>query len=170
MTLEQWAQKWGIHREALAEFRALLTAPNVIPPAPGETSEAAVQNRVRLEASRQGWPLWRNNVGVLKDERGVPLRFGLANDSAPLNAVLKSSDLIGIRPVLIGPEHLGRTIGQFVAREVKRPDWTYRGGKHEEAQLRFIEYVTSLGGDAQFTNGEGSLTAPAAERNMARKP
>lgn len=116
-------------------------------------SEAAVQNNVRLEASRVGCRLWRNNVGG--NDKG--LRWGLANDSAAVNKVLASSDLIGIRPVLITPAHVGRTVGQFLAREVKEQGWNYTGTEREVAQFNFIKLVTSLGGDACFANKEGSL-------------
>jgi hypothetical protein len=121
------------------------------------TSEAAVQAKVRLEAAHKGLKLWRNNVGALLDSRGVPVRYGLANDSAILNKSIKSGDLIGWRPVLIGPEHVGSMIAQFVSRECKRPDWQYTGDDHEKAQLRWAEAVVADGGDAAFCNSEGSL-------------
>lgn len=121
------------------------------------TNESTIQALVRLEAAARGLALWRNNVGALPDPRGVPVRFGLANDSAAVNANVKSADLIGIRPVLITPDMVGRTIGQFLSREVKAPGWVYRGTARELAQLRWIEIVTAHGGDAAFCTGPGSL-------------
>ena len=79
------------------------------------------------------------------------------NESAQMNKTIKSSDLIGIRPVLVGPQHLGTTIGQFVAREVKAGSWKWGGTDREVAQMRFIDMVNSLGGDAAMVNGVGSL-------------
>lgn len=122
-----------------------------------EESEAAAQNHIRLEASRKGKRLLRNNSGAGYDEKGNFMRWGLGNDSKKLNEILKSSDLIGIDPVLITPEMVGTVIGQFLAREVKRPGWKYRGTKAEVAQLNFLELVISLGGNAAFATGVGTL-------------
>lgn len=152
MTLNEWAIKWGIPLHALTEL-----AVEVLPPSVPGVSEAAVQVQVRLEASEKGLRLWRNNVGVLKDERGIPVRYGLVNESSQQNKLLKSSDLIGIRPVTITPAHVGTVVGQFVAREVKHGGWAYSGIGREEAQMRFIMLVNSMGGDAQFVTGRGTL-------------
>jgi hypothetical protein len=123
----------------------------------GGRSEAAVQNDVRLEASRKRMRLWRNNVGALVDSRGIPVRYGLANDSAATNKVLKSSDLIGIDATPIRPEDVGKPRGQFVAVECKEAAWNYTGTEHETAQLNFIKIVTAMGGRALFANREGML-------------
>lgn len=154
MTLTQWAARHGISTEALAELTGIVTDPQS---APTGQSEAAVQQLVRLEASRLGIWLMRNNSGACKDETGRMIRYGLCNDSAQLNKVIKSSDLIGIRPVIITPDMVGHTIGQFVAREVKRPGWSYRGTDREVAQQAFGQLVLKLGGDFKFCTGEGSL-------------
>jgi hypothetical protein len=119
--------------------------------------ESDVQKLVKLEASKKGFPLWRNNVGAVHTNDGRFIRFGLGNESKRMNACAKSSDLIGIRPLIIRPEHVGITIGQFVAREVKKSDWVYSGTERERAQLTFLEIVTEYGGDAAFCTGEGTL-------------
>ena len=117
-------------------------------------NEAQVQAEVRLLASKAGWRLWRNNVGVMIDSRGVPVRYGLANDSRQLNAAVKSADLIGIRPRLITPYMVGRVIGQFVSRECKREGWVINpSDPHDMAQLKWLILVAELGGDAQMTTG-----------------
>lgn len=154
---EVWAAQWNIPPAALSDLRNRLICDVPTPRELLAESEAAVQNRVRLEASRKGLFLWRNNVGVATAEDGSPVRYGLANDSSELNKVLKSSDLIGVRPVTITGEMVGSVIGRFVAREVKHPTWTYKGTAREVAQKRFIELVVAAGGDAAFTTGEGSL-------------
>lgn len=154
-TLIQWAIRHGVSQLALHELRGIFGV-NFEAVENGE-SETLVQSRVRLEASRKGLKLWRNNVGALRDERGIPVRYGLANDTKKLNEKIKSGDLIGWRPVLVTPAHVGSTIAQFVSRECKKPSWAYTGTAHEVAQLRWIEAVTADGGDAKFCNAEGSL-------------
>lgn len=119
--------------------------------------ESTVSNDIRLEASQLGYRLWRNNVGALSTPSGQFIRFGLANDSAQLNKVIKSADLIGIKPILITPEHVGMTIGQFISREVKHAGWKYTGTERERAQLAWADLINSLGGDACFTTGRGTL-------------
>lgn len=154
LSLYTWAARHGVTRQALDELRAIMVGPDLTPDVgavPG--SEAAVQNNVRLLASAQGGRLWRNNVGCLNDERGVPVRFGLANDSGAVNHVCKSSDLIGIMPVTITPEMVGHTVGQFWSVECKREGWKYSGNTREAAQLKWLEIVTALGGRAAFSTG-----------------
>ena len=119
--------------------------------------ETDITNLIRLEAGRKNIRLWRNNVGAGYMKDGSFIRFGLANESKQMNQLIKSSDLIGIRPVLITQEMVGLTIGQFVAREIKKSDWKYTATEREQAQLRWINLINSLGGDACFTNCEGTL-------------
>ncbi len=116
--------------------------------------ESAVSKHERLKAAQSGILLWRNNVGVFKDERGIPVRFGLANESSQMNKRIKSSDLIGIKPVLITQDMVGTVIGQFIARETKRTGWKYTGTPREVAQRKFMELVIAAGGDAAFTTGD----------------
>lgn len=120
-------------------------------------NEAELMTIIRLEATRKGVRLWRNNVGVMQDTTGRPIRYGLANDSSALNAILKSSDLIGIRPVIITQEMVGLKVGQFVAREIKSTNWIYKDTTREKAQKAFIDLINSMGGDASFCNSEGTL-------------
>lgn len=127
------------------------------------TSEAYVQSLVRLEAPAKNVKLWRNNVGVLLDRNGRPVRYGLANDSEKLNRVIKSGDLIGWRPRLITLDDVGRIIAQFVSRECKPVGWrpapvgTSERYLHEEAQRAWAGLINADGGDAAFATGEGTL-------------
>lgn len=120
-------------------------------------SEAWAQSLVRLEASEKGVKLFRNNCGALKDEGGRLVRFGLGNDSAKMSEILKSGDLLGLRPVLIQERHVGHIIGQFMSREMKPPGWQYTGTGREVAQMAWCNLVNSCGGDAAFATGPGTL-------------
>jgi hypothetical protein len=155
--LKAWAIKHNVSQQALTDLLTIFAGcVDHIPPVKGD-SESAVQNAVRLEAAQLGIKLFRNNVGALKDERGIPVRYGLANDSKALNQVIKSADLVGWRSIMITPEHVGSCIAQFVSRECKKPGWKYCDNDHERAQLAWAQLVMSGGGDATFCNGTGSF-------------
>jgi hypothetical protein len=151
--LNDWAARYGVTASALDELRVILGAP-VGDPATPDASEANVQARERLSMQRRGGALWRNNVGVCPDNH---VRYGLANDSAAINSVLKSSDLIGWQPVVIDASIIGTTIAQFVAIECKHGGWTRRvGDPHEDAQERWLAHVTTSGGEGRFSRGDGA--------------
>lgn len=157
MNLYSWALKWGVPLAALQDLdRELGLGDAVIGDSYGQ-SEAAAQAAVRLEAASKGMRLWRNNVGALTDERGVPIRFGLANDSAKINKVIKSGDLIGINSKPITLAEVGQPRGQFLSREIKKPGWAYSATPHEQAQYRWNLLVCAAGGDACFATGPGTL-------------
>lgn len=148
--INEWAQRHGITAEALTDLHAVLMSAVPQPSGDATGSEAAAQQRIRLEAPHHGVRLWRNNVGACMDDRGNHIRYGLANESTAMNKVVKSSDLIGITPMTVKPEHVGGVIGVFTAIECKRPGWKYRANGREQAQLSFMQIVIGLGGFAQF--------------------
>lgn len=155
--ISEWAHRHGVSAEALQDLVATL-APECAPPPPkAGTSEAAVTSRVRLEAAAKGYRLWRNNVGALPDKRGVPVRFGLANDSAAMNARIKSADWIGWRKVVITPDMVGRTMAVFVSMEMKEAGWGYTGRGREVAQMAWALMLEADGGEAHILSGEGQL-------------
>jgi hypothetical protein len=123
-----------------------------VPPA----SERAIQNEVLLATSAQGWTLFRNNVGVGWQGDATRLADGsiLIRNPRPLHAGLcvGSSDLIGWRPILVGPEHLGTVVAQFVGVEVKTPK-----GRESKPQATFRRVVTEAGGLALVARGPGDL-------------
>ena len=117
------------------------------------TSESNMQAQVRLAAAEDGVWLLRNNSGALRDAKGRTVRFGLGNDSKAVNDKLKSSDLIGIRVVTVTPDMVGQRIGQFIAVEVKPPDWRGPAGDpHAQAQADFHQLVRSWGGVGGFAS------------------
>ena len=158
MLLQEWAEKWGINSIAIEELKLLI---GTIPDptfTTADSPEAQIQASVRVEASKRGIKLFRNNSGAGYLQDGSFVRWGLCNDSKRVNERFKSSDLIGIKPVLIQPQHVGKVLGQFIARETKRGNWKYRGTAEEIAQKAFIDFVIANGGDARFTNSpEGDL-------------
>lgn len=160
--IDAWAARWRIPPEAIRDLQqnylGMIDALGTMPPELAGFSEAAVSAQVRLMASKLGWRTWRNNVGMLMNDVGVPIRFGLANDSSKMNKMIKSSDQIGIRPLLITPAHVGLTIGQFVSLEIKHGSWRYTGSDREIAQARWMGLVRSMGGIAMFVTEPKQLT------------
>ena len=120
-------------------------------------TEREIQDAIRSEASSAGAVLWRNNVGCLPTATGQYIRFGLANDSAGMNKNIKSADLVGIEPVVITADMIGSVIGRFLAREIKKPGWYYAGSNRERAQARWLDLVNSMGGNACFADGVGTI-------------
>lgn len=144
--LMRWAAKHNIPPAALAELQAMAWP---TPVASDLSGEAAVQQQIRAAAPRHGI-LWRNNTGALKNEQGTPVRFGLGNDSAAVNALIKSSDLIGITRVTVTPGHVGQVLGVFTAVEVKEPSWKHPSNDREWAQANFIRLARQHGALAGF--------------------
>ena len=99
-------------------------------------SETQIQQAVRLSCSQGPARLWRNNSGKLPDPKtGRWVQFGVASPGG--------SDLIGYRQMVIGPEHVGRTMAVFTAVEVKSAT-----GRATAEQRAFIQHVKQAGGIA----------------------
>lgn len=162
MTLHEWAARWRIPPEAVAELATTAVFKGVVDSGDSaELSEAGVTSRVRLEAVQKGVYLWRNNRGAgkikLDDGSSRFMRWGLANDSKPLGDAVKSGDLIGFRVLHIGPELVGRRIAQFVSREIKHSGWKHNGSLEDCAQIQWANLVNASGGDAKIVTGPGSF-------------
>jgi hypothetical protein len=114
-------------------------------------SEHEIQQRIRLACGRGPVRLWRNNTGAMADQQGRFVRFGLCKGS---------SDLIGLRSVVVSPEMVGQRLAQFVALEIK----TARGLVSPE-QRAFLELVEQLGGVAAVCR-----SVEAAEQALALDP
>ncbi len=153
MTFDEWAARWHLPDAALAELATVQWETTTA----AEGSEAAVQANVRLKAATMGGHLWRNNVGALRAEGGAFVRFGLANDSPKLNAVLKSHDLQGWRRRLIRPEDVGTVLAQYWSVEVKPPGWRPSSDKRYPGQSRWGALVERNGGLTQFVTDASQL-------------
>lgn len=159
MSLEDWATRWNLPAQALHELQQVL-AEDLRPPqvSAGSMSEAAVQQRALLEASHLGAILFRNNSGACMDDRGRMVRYGLANESKKLNTRMKSSDLIGVTPVIITQAMVGHRVGVFTAIETKPEGWTLRpSDKRGAAQAHFMNIVLVAGGIASFVNSDNQI-------------
>lgn len=116
-------------------------------------SETLIQRDIRIAiGGRSDCRLFRNNVaqGVVGNVRWIKTRETV--DLFPGDAVVRrgrilhaglcegSSDLVGVRRVLITPDMVGRTVGLFVGLEVKD-----EGGTTEPAQERFLKMLLEFG-------------------------
>lgn len=154
--LSDWANDWCVSDDAMAALYQIMGFKPDTPVELEGKNEAYVQSAVRLAAPMAAMTLFRNNVGALKDERGVPIRFGLGNDTAALNKVFKTGDLAGwqsgwfrdyetLEPV---------KVAVFAMAECKKAGWKMTPtNAHEIAQLRAINMVQAGGGIACFTTG-----------------
>ena len=115
-------------------------------------NERGVQDEGRLRGSENG-VLSRNNVGAFIAPNGALVRYGLANESKKVNQNVKSSDLIGLRQVIITLAHVGQPIAQFVALECKPSDWVFTGTKREIGQRNYHDIINGHGGYARFYTG-----------------
>jgi hypothetical protein len=116
-------------------------------------SEHEIQQRILLACSKGPSRLWRNNVALawtgqaqqIKQRTSLLLHPGDAviRHARPLHAGLckGSADLIGLRTITIGPEHLGQRLAVFAAVEVKSAT-----GRVTSEQQAFIEAVQAMGG------------------------
>lgn len=160
MNLLQWQLMYDVSDEAMEALVRMSVIENT--KLPDTLSEAGVTSRVRLEAAEHGVHLWRNNKGAGKvfHEDGTVSRFmrwGLMNDTKELGSDYRSHDWVGITPRRITVAMVGRTIGQFTSREIKRADWKWSNTEHERGQLAFSTLVNRLGGDAKIVSGPGSF-------------
>ncbi len=113
--------------------------------------EAAVASHIRLDAPHHNCELWRNNCGVLPDENGRWIRYGLANETPSMGKQIKSSDFIGITQIVITPDMVGQTVGVFTAIETKPSHWKFlQSCKRSLAQKVFHDIVKKSGGFAGF--------------------
>lgn len=115
--------------------------------------ESATASHIRLAAAKVGVDLWRNNTGAYEDDTGRWVRYGLCNDSKVLSERVKSSDFIGITPVIVTPDMVGKTIGVFTAIETKPSGWKLKDyDKRGIAQKAFHDIVKNAGGFAGFAS------------------
>jgi hypothetical protein len=156
--LTQWAAQWHIPAAALQDLQrriGLIPEAEQLPDLLRGTSEAAVSaDAVHQARQNHGAYVWRNNSGGFTDEHGNHVRYGLGNISAQVNAVMKTPDYVGIRPLLIQQHHVGQVLGQFWGIEMKAAGWKYSAADaRARAQWNYGQLVLRLGGRWQFHSG-----------------
>jgi len=96
--------------------------------------EQNIQAMIMMSESEDGNIVFRNNTGQLQDKNGRPVKFGLC---------VGSSDVIGMMPVTITQEMVGKKVAVFLAEEVKTAK-----GRTTAKQDAFIAAVNNAGGCA----------------------
>ena len=118
------------------------------------TSEQHIQQHIRLACSTGPVRLFRNNTGVLKDQHGRPVSFGLCKGSA---------DLIGWTTRTITADMVGQQVAVFTSIEVKTAT-----GRLTPDQRQWLAAVETAGGIAGVAR---SVTdAEALLRNVTATP
>lgn len=110
--------------------------------------ESDIMRSIQLAYSRGDTRLMRNNVGVLYDKRGIPVTFGLGTGT---------SDLIGLKSVIITPDMVGRKLAVFIGIEVKTST-----GRTTDAQDLFLDMLRTMGalhGVARTVDQAGEILA-----------
>lgn len=109
--------------------------------------ETAIQRRMMVALSEAGVSVWRNETGVYWSGKVIH-RDGatvtLANASRiTAGLCVGSSDLIGVTPVTVTADMVGKTLAVFTAIEVKTAT-----GRVSPDQARFIDHINRIGGQA----------------------
>jgi len=104
----------------------------------------------RLEATRLGGRLWRNQSGmswqgqvISKSENVLHLKNPRVLRSG---LVIGASDLIGFMPICITEEYIGKTLAIFWANEIKT-----KNDILSKEQENFLKFISSMGGMAWET-------------------
>lgn len=97
-------------------------------------AENNIFKEIRLAVSTGCSRLFRNNVGMVKDQQGRMHRFGLCKGS---------SDGIGWHSMIVTPDMVGKPVAVFLAIEAKTAT-----GRVSKEQQNFIDRVEEAGGIA----------------------
>lgn len=108
--------------------------------------ESNIQRLIMLATSEAGSTMFRNNIGAYTTPDGYRVKYGVGNPGG--------ADLIGITPVTITPDMVGRTVGVFTAIEVKT-----KTGKPTAQQLNFRRVILENGGIAGITRSADDALA-----------
>jgi hypothetical protein len=118
------------------------------------SSEQHIQQHIRLACSTGSVRLFRNNTGVLRDQHGRPVSFGLCKGSA---------DLIGWTTRTITADMVGQQVAVFTSIEVKTAS-----GRLTPEQRQWLTAVETAGGIAGVARSVAD--AEALLRNATSTP
>ncbi|WP_299078746.1 VRR-NUC domain-containing protein [uncultured Paraglaciecola sp.] len=111
----------------------------------GKPTANEITDSILLASTKRGARLFRQNtgmgwVGKILGKTKTAITLG---NPRPLHAGLckGSSDIIGITPIVVTQEMVGKTVGLFTAREVKAGN-----DQLTTEQRKFLEMVNKLGG------------------------
>ena len=114
-------------------------------------NETSIQNKIRLAVSRHGGALaLRNNTGLFKTFDGRTVQAGMGKGT---------SDLIGIVSHVVTPADIGRTVGVFLAMEVKTDI-----GRARIEQSAFLTRIADLGGLGGIVRSDDDAISLLAEK------
>lgn len=114
------------------------------------TEETKIMNEVGVTLSSKNYLIYRNNVGEAQMKSGRWVKFGLC---------VGSSDYIGIKPIIVKPEDVGKKLGLFCAFEIKTED-----GEISDDQQNFLNIIKEHGGITNVLRSNSEAQAlPTAE-------
>lgn len=132
-----------------------------------KTPEGIATDDVLIGASSCGMRVMRNNNGAMQDHTGRVVRYGLGNESKKLNQEMAFGDQVGLTPITITADMVGKKVAVFTMLEVKPPAKLEASIKRamtvkdsrEAAQLRAIHWVVNNGGIANFVSCQADTKA-----------
>lgn len=116
-------------------------------------TETDIVRLIMLKLSKAGARIFRNNTGNAWIGQSIRITKPQIISVTTGDVVVKnaryftaglcvgSSDLIGLKPVLITPEMVGKTVAVFTAVEVKTAT-----GRATKEQVAFLQMVKDIGG------------------------
>lgn len=118
--------------------------------------EKNIRNNIILLSAGDGVTLFNNPVGTAWAGKYNPATHSvIAPRAVRYGLAVGSSDLIGITPVKITPDMVGKTIGVFTGVEVKLD----KNGKYKETaeQKKFGRFIEKNGGFYILADSYGDL-------------
>jgi len=131
--------------------------------------ETKIQRLIQLELSKQGTTFFRNETGNFWAGKVIHRDANTVTLSNPSHVACGlctgSSDLIGLVPVTITADMVGRTLAVFAAIEVKTAT-----GRVSAEQTAFINHVNAQGGLAGVARSPADAVELLSHKHTLGKP